>query len=133
MSTTTIFWLGPIGLALVVVAWLSYFLLLRNAWIRATALPNIVVMILGTALGIYAATQAGQQSATWMAAGDVLLTLLFFALLFVWFRLPAPQSTAHTDGLAPDVTLPNQDGEPVALSALRGRGPVLLVFYRGHW
>ena len=133
MSTTTIFWLGPIGLALVVVAWLSYFLLLRNAWIRATAIPNLVVMFLGTALGIFAAAQAEERSATWMAAGDVLLTLLFLTLLFVWFRLPAPQSTADTDGPAPDFTLPNQDGEPVTLSTFRGRGPVLLVFYRGHW
>src|SRR3712207_3557336 len=30
--------------------------------------------------------------------------------------------------VAPDFTLPNQDGEPVALSELRG-GPVVLYFY----
>ena len=33
---------------------------------------------------------------------------------------------------APDFTLLDRTGEPVALSELRGR-KVVLVFYRGHW
>ena len=34
---------------------------------------------------------------------------------------------------APDFTLPNRDGKPVALSALLARGPVVLSFFRGRW
>lgn len=34
--------------------------------------------------------------------------------------------------LAPDFTLPDA-GHPVALAALLGAGPVVLVFYRGNW
>ena len=34
---------------------------------------------------------------------------------------------------APDFTLPNVDGQPVSLAALRARGPVVLSFYRGRW
>jgi hypothetical protein len=34
---------------------------------------------------------------------------------------------------APDFTLPNVAGQPVSLAALRGRGPVVLSFYRGRW
>ena len=34
---------------------------------------------------------------------------------------------------APDFTLPNEAGEPVALGDLRARGPVVLSFYRGRW
>jgi len=34
---------------------------------------------------------------------------------------------------APDFTLPNGAGEPVSLSALWARGPVVLSFYRGRW
>jgi hypothetical protein len=34
---------------------------------------------------------------------------------------------------APDFTLPNVAGQPVSLSALRARGPVVLSFYRGRW
>ena len=34
---------------------------------------------------------------------------------------------------APDFTLPNAGGRPVGLGELRGRGPVVLSFYRGRW
>jgi AhpC/TSA family protein len=34
---------------------------------------------------------------------------------------------------APDFTLPNAQGQPVALAALLARGPVVLSFYRGRW
>jgi len=35
--------------------------------------------------------------------------------------------------VAPDFTLQDQNGHPVALSASRGQRPVVLVFYRGYW
>lgn len=35
--------------------------------------------------------------------------------------------------LAPDFTLEDQDGRSHSLSAQRGKQPVVLVFYRGHW
>lgn len=34
---------------------------------------------------------------------------------------------------APDFTLPDADGRPVSLAALRAGGPVVLSFYRGRW
>lgn len=35
--------------------------------------------------------------------------------------------------LAPDFSVVDKDGSPVTLEALRRRGPVVLIFYRGHW
>lgn len=35
--------------------------------------------------------------------------------------------------IAPDFTLEAHDGRRYTLSAERGRRPVVLVFYRGHW
>ena len=35
--------------------------------------------------------------------------------------------------MAPDFTLADQDKNQVALSAARGKSPVVLVFYRGYW
>ena len=34
---------------------------------------------------------------------------------------------------APDFTLVGQDGRKHSLAAERGKRPVVLVFYRGHW
>ena len=34
---------------------------------------------------------------------------------------------------APDFTLPNAAGQPVALRSLLARGPVVVSFYRGRW
>jgi cytochrome oxidase Cu insertion factor (SCO1/SenC/PrrC family) len=34
---------------------------------------------------------------------------------------------------APDFTLEDADGKPLALSDFRGKKSVILVFYRGYW
>ena len=34
---------------------------------------------------------------------------------------------------APEFTLPDAAGRQVSLTGLRGRGPVVLSFYRGRW
>jgi cytochrome oxidase Cu insertion factor (SCO1/SenC/PrrC family) len=46
----------------------------------------------------------------------------------------AKRSTPVAVGdVAPDFTLGDQQGRPHTLSAQRGKGAVVLVFYRGHW
>jgi cytochrome oxidase Cu insertion factor (SCO1/SenC/PrrC family) len=39
----------------------------------------------------------------------------------------------RTGDVAPDFTLPDQDGRNHSLSAERGKRPVVLIFYRGYW
>jgi cytochrome oxidase Cu insertion factor (SCO1/SenC/PrrC family) len=34
---------------------------------------------------------------------------------------------------APDITLQDQNGQKVTLSAAQRKSPVVLVFYRGYW
>ena len=131
-STTTI-WLAISGLVLVLAGPISYALLLRVPWIRATAAPNLALAAVGLILGVVAAARAGHGWPAWLAAGDVLLTLMFVGVLFGLFRLPTPSKVPADQATAPDFTLPDQDGRPVTLSSFRGKGPVLLVFYRGHW
>ena len=38
-----------------------------------------------------------------------------------------------TGETAPDFTLEDQNGRKLTLSAERGRQPVVLIFFRGHW
>ncbi len=40
---------------------------------------------------------------------------------------------ARVGQTAPDFTLPNAVGQPVSLTELVARGPVVLSFYRGRW
>ncbi len=48
--------------------------------------------------------------------------------------LPAADLNRVKAGVpAPDFTLEDQDGKPVALSDYRGKKAVVLVFYRGYW
>ncbi|UCG34546.1 MAG: redoxin domain-containing protein [Phycisphaerales bacterium] len=61
------------------------------------------------------------------------MTLFFIGALFGLLRLPAAPQAPPARAAAPDFTLPDQNGNPVTLSSFRGRGPVLLVFYRGFW
>jgi len=39
----------------------------------------------------------------------------------------------ETGEIAPDFTLPDVNGQPVQLSELLKKGPVVLIFYRGAW
>lgn len=45
----------------------------------------------------------------------------------------ASSSTLKLGDKAPDFSLPNGDGKIVSLSEYLGRGPLVLVFYRGFW
>ena len=55
---------------------------------------------------------------------------LFVWLFFGFARLPAPTKPLER---ASDFTLADQLGRSVTLSAELSKGPVLLVFFRGHW
>lgn len=46
---------------------------------------------------------------------------------------PADLNRVREGTVAPDFTLEDLDGAPVALSSFRGKKKVVLVFYRGYW
>jgi len=57
-----------------------------------------------------------------------------FAAFYVVRQLPASKGAPHLGQKAPQFTLPDQDGKPVALADLASANwAVLLIFYRGHW
>ena len=67
------------------------------------------------------------------------LAILFLGLSCVSVEKPEPNElVARTSPIqvgekAPNFTLEDQHNQNVSLSAARGKMPVVLVFYRGHW
>lgn len=96
---------------------------------RATG--TTVWMMLASALFL-SLSAAWQDRRPWVRGVAVFqLGVLAFSLwaFFVYARLPEGRPPER----ALDFTLPDQDDRPVTLSAELEKGPVLLVFYRGHW
>lgn len=127
-------WLTVIGAALTWTGGISYALLIGHPWVRSTAIPNFSLMLAGIGLGVWAAVRAGGGWPTWVAASSVAMTGFFTFAFVVMFRLPSSPATGTEVGdPAPDFAVANQEGQPISLFDFRGRGPVLLVFYRGFW
>jgi hypothetical protein len=66
-----------------------------------------------------------------------LLVFVFFSYIFFYElkQVPASMGAPRVGQKAPDFTLPDQDGKPIALAdliAAPGKGAVL-IFYRGFW
>jgi cytochrome oxidase Cu insertion factor (SCO1/SenC/PrrC family) len=64
---------------------------------------------------------------------SIVLVLGGAAFNFVLARIPAVQTTLRVGERAPEFTLPDATGRPVALADYRGKKPVVIVFYRGYW
>jgi hypothetical protein len=64
-----------------------------------------------------------------------LLVFTFFAyeLFYVVRQVPASTGAPRVSEKAPEFTLPDQNGKPVALADLVSPNGAVLIFYRGHW
>ncbi len=122
-----------VGMLITVAGGASYYLLLDVPWIRSRAIPNIAAVLLGLGLCGYALVQRRSKGVIAASAVGGLIGVVFLLSYFVLMKLPAPTTTLSPAATAPDFTLPNHRGQQVTLSSWRGRGPVLLVFYRGFW
>ena len=63
-----------------------------------------------------------------------MLGLFCFGMFVASKRIPGAESAIRVGQPAPDFTLTNADGQPVALSdLLKTNRAVALIFYRGYW
>ena len=71
---------------------------------------------------------------SWVRAIAGLQVLALAAFTWGYFVLAKlPEAGVETLGHAPDFTLVGADGRSISLGEELGAGPVLLVFFRGHW
>ena len=121
-----------VGLFLTLAGPAAYMLLLDNARMRASGAPAFGLMAAGAVLGLSAFFYDRRWWVGLLGAFNVLFLGAFF-YGFYWLMALPPSEPLAVGSTAPEFVLPDQEGRPVALAAYRDAGPVLLVFYRGHW
>ena len=113
----------------------TYVLLLGVAIVRNHPEGYVIAFVLATGLAVVAVARArARRWPAWLALGFTSLLLIAGAWFnFVGARVPDAPVTFRVGEPAPDFTLPDARGRPVALAEYRGKKPVVLVFYRGYW
>jgi hypothetical protein len=124
--------LALLSVLLCLLAPVAWALTLDSPSLRANGAAAWGLLGVALLLGASAASADRRLVVQLLAALDVALVGLFGWLFFGLAALHA-QPVADELRRAPDFTLPDQRGRPVSLGAELARGPVLLVFYRGHW
>lgn len=122
-----------LGMLLVLLGIPVYVLGFSVPFLRATGAATFAVMVLGVVVSLWALRRDRRWRARIAASFSVVLTGASAAMFFLVARLPAADAAPGERSIAGDFTLPDEHGKPRALSEFCRSGPVLLVFYRGHW
>ena len=112
----------------------AYVSLLRVPFVRNHPEGYVVAFAVATVVAGGAVARARRRWPPWIALA--LSSLLLVAggwFNFVAARVPSAATTLRVGQAAPDFTLTDAGGRTLTLSALRGKKPVVLVFYRGYW
>lgn len=110
-----------------------YFLGFDVAVLRSTGAATFATMALGVVLSLWTLRRDRRWRARIAAMLSLALTAGGAAMFFIGARLPVAGVASADMTTAPDFVLPDEHGQPRALGDLCRSGPVLLVFYRGHW
>jgi len=127
------------GLIVAVVAVASYPLVFYR-YPLTRDVPWVTFLLLAVALGLLVAgvrrAPGRKIVALIVAAFGVALAVLFTVGLTIGTRVPTGANIPAVGAQAPNFTLPDSNGKPVALAQLLGAPDskgVLLIFYRGYW
>jgi len=121
-----------VGLVLVCSGPVAYAAFMDQPLARSTAAPSFVLICAGAILGLIAARRDRRALVRIVGGVDVLALPLAVFLFFGLAALPEAPAFAQLEK-APDFSLPNHQGNLVSLRETLSTGPVLLVFFRGHW
>ena len=118
------------SLVLFVLGPVSWFMTIDSAELRASGATVWSCYVSGLYLGTTAAWRDRRRWVRLTFAGEVGFVALSLWLFFGLARLPEAQPEPER---APDFTLTAHDGSEISLASALAQGPVLLVFFRGHW
>jgi hypothetical protein len=117
------------SLVALVLAPLSWWWSIDDPVLRSTGLTAWMMLASALFLSVSAALRDKRTWVRAVAAGEVGVVALALWAFFGFARLPG----GNVPATLADFTLLDHTGTPVTLSSELAEGPVLLVFYRGHW
>jgi hypothetical protein len=135
-------WSLWIGFVFAIAGLLSYEFFAQFPATRDFPWANLLLFLLGGILLAVGLGRAFRQPELYRGKifGPIvaLLSLLVFslfayALFYVVRQMPASTGAPRVGQKAPDFSLPDQNGKPVALTDLISQKGAVLIFYRGHW
>lgn len=126
---------APLWALLLALAGIALYMLMFDLrWMRTYSILPIALMLAGSIVGINSLFQ--RRTIARIGATVVCVALLSMQSLIYYGGLagvPAAASIANTAVSFPAFSLPNQRGETVTAEGYLAKGPLLLMFYRGHW
>jgi hypothetical protein len=127
-----------LGFVVVLFAFISYLpLFVRFATTRDLPWATYLLFAAGLVLVALGFRRAQRKVAAWIVTIlSVAITAFFVVGATVGTRMPASPGAPAVGTKAPDFSLPDTNGHPVALAQLLaapGAKGVVLVFYRGYW
>jgi hypothetical protein len=136
-------WMLWIGFLLVLVGFFSYAFFVLFPATRDFPWVNLALFCAGGILLIVGLARAfgrpqvyrGKIFGPILAVISLLGVGLFaYGVFYEVRQMPASAGAPRIGERAPEFTLPDQDGKPVALSDILGSSrAAVLIFYRGHW
>ncbi len=127
----------PVGLLIAaslgcaLLAPVAYLSLIDLAWVRSSAMPLFGLLALSLLLTGLALRRARPWWA--VAIGVVNFAIAGFFTFAMTFGTVVPAATTPVGERFDDLIATDHSGQTLRLADALAKGPVLLVFYRGHW
>jgi len=127
--------LGVLSFVLTFVAWASYIPVAKSPKLRHSMWPTWLLQTL--ALGLAAAALLREPmtfNAPHVMAIVTLASVAAFVLVFATaLRIPQSIGRPEQGKALPHLSLVSESGKSISPDDFSGKGPLLLVFFRGFW
>jgi tellurite resistance protein TehA-like permease len=127
--------LALMGLLLSLLGWASYIPVSKTPALRHNMWPMWAMLFISVVLAAVAV--AGCQPLTSVVGGlagaTLALFFLFVAAYFAALRVPRSAGRPEIGKLLPSFSVVAENGQNISPDHYVGKGPLLLVFFRGFW
>jgi tellurite resistance protein TehA-like permease len=129
--------LGAIALVVSLIAWASYVPVAKTPALRSTMWPTWLLQIVALGLGITALVQMANGAvdlAPMIMAAIAIANFVGFIFIFMTvLKIPTAPGRPEVGKRIQHVTLTSETGAQISPDDFQGKGPVLLIFFRGFW